>query len=72
MRLQDTHPTKEKFDKLCAYADELGLHISFNQGYVRLVDKDFPHDIEVADLEISHMVCSFPPDCEVKLVYEIE
>ncbi len=70
MVLKDKHPVMEKFNQLCALADDLGLTISFYGHRTRIEDAD-GHLYDVEDIENADCPMSdFPPCTEVRLVYD--
>jgi len=71
--LKDNHPTMVKFNKLCDYAEELGLTISFCNNSTVIEDtKRDPKlpTLFVEDNEDGTPVGVFPPGLEFKVVYE--
>jgi len=70
MVLKDKHPVMEKFNQLCALADDLGITLSFYGHRTHVEDADGNcfdvEDIENADVPMS----DFPPCTEVRLVYD--
>jgi hypothetical protein len=71
--LKDNHPIAEKFNKLCALADELGISIVFlGQSTILQVadrERDLP-PILIEDIECGEGIGEFPPGTECKLVYD--
>lgn len=73
LRLRSHHPTMEKFNKLCEYAEDLGISVEWRGQDVIIHDnqrgKDLP-PIFLENIEEGHWFSSFPPNTEYKLVYD--
>lgn len=71
MRLTDVHPLNEKFRRLLDLADELQLRLDFSSYRTILTDLSTGKSYDVEDIEGANIpVTSFPPESEVKIVYE--
>ncbi len=67
-RLTDNHPTKQKFDKLCALAEELGIEIIFRGHRTVVCDTGSDEYYDLEDSEDSSTLAELPPKFEYKLV----
>lgn len=74
LRLKDKHPTAVKLDKLFAFADELGIGLSFYNHTVIVEDRDRDDKLpplHLEDIEDDHNTSAcFPPTTEYRLVYD--
>lgn len=69
-RLKDNHEHMKKYDKLCQFADDLGIRLYFyNNKSIAEIDGT---EYDVEDLESPQPPSDFPPALEVKLVSERE
>ncbi len=69
MVLFDNHPAKQKFDKLCDIATEMGIRLEYMNGrtFVTIDEQKFElEDIEHRNQDLGE----FPPSLEFKLTYE--
>ena len=71
-RLKDTHPVKEKFDKLCELADELGIKITWSNYSTEISVDGFKETFELRDMDSGEVVYEFPPCMEYKLIVDKE
>lgn len=69
-RLTDNHEAMIAFNKLCEYADELGISVSF--WGIRTVVRYNGKTYDLEDNENFDHVTEFPPDLEFKMTYEKE
>ncbi len=68
--LTDKHPVMQKFNQLCALADDLGISLSFYGHRTHIEDAD-GNCFDVEDIESSdHPMSDFPPCTEVRLAYD--
>jgi hypothetical protein len=66
---KEKHPVMQKFNQLCALADDLGINISFC-GHRTILEHDGER-FDVEDIENSDVAMSdFPPATEVLLAFE--
>jgi hypothetical protein len=73
LRLKEKHPTAIKFERLCQYAEDLGISIDWHGLKVFLYDKDRDSSlppIYLQDIEENHWITSFPPTTEYYLLSE--
>lgn len=69
----DKHPTSIKFEKLCTFAEELGISFYWDGHHVIIKDRDRDPDlpkIHLHDIEEHHWINSFPPKTEYKLIHD--
>lgn len=76
-RLKDTHPLAERFAKLCNAAEELGLHLAYEQGTIQVTDTQagsapLYHVVDVDDHGSGWLagIFEFPPMFDYRIVYE--
>ncbi len=68
--LPEINQTRIKFEKLCLYANELGIFVHFGPT-ITIFDMDLPRDsptIFVIDSEDGRDIMQFPPSMEYKLL----
>ena len=73
LKLKDNHPTMAKFNKLCEYADELGIGIEWSGQTVIVHDSNRDSNLPpifLKDIEDGSWVSCFPPTTEFKLIYD--
>lgn len=71
-RLTEAHPLLEKLDKLFAFADEIGVKMSFYSGTIQVTDDAFP-DIQfrLDDIESDqYPMTEFPPTTEYRVTFD--
>jgi hypothetical protein len=59
-----------KYQKLWAFADELGLTIRFHGRSTTLEDTDFDQPFDLEDIEPNQVIDCFPYPMEVKITFE--
>lgn len=71
LRLKESHPTMVKLAKLCEFADELGIQLSYYGMRTLLQDSDMPNiTMYVDDIESKDAINEFPFTFEYKITYE--
>ena len=67
-KLKENHPAMIAFNKLCQYADDLGVKIEFVDNHVLYHYENMVY--ELVDIEPNHAIDEFPPVMEFHITFE--
>lgn len=72
LKLKNNHPTMIKFNKLCDFAEELGLSLDLGGNFIILEDRDRDDNLPMLELhDLENDTCpSIPPTMEFKIIYD--